>query len=198
MNGTLDYYNSNAADYAKQTLTVDFSETQDRFLEKLPAGALILDFGCGAGRDTKYFLEHGYIVTAVDGSPELCEIASKHTGIPVRQMFFQDLNDAEAYDGIWACASVLHLPIDILNDVFSRMSTAVRTNGILYVSFKYGCFEGERNDRWFTDFTEEKFLTFLQRFPELAIVNMWTSNDVRPGRENEKWLNIILQKTVSR
>ena len=198
MNGTLDYYCLNAADYAKQTLTVDFSDTQDRFLEKLPAGAHILDFGCGAGRDTKYFLEHGYIVTAVDGSPELCEIASKHTGIPVRHMFFQDLNDAEAYDGIWACASVLHLPIDILNDVFSRMSTAVRTNGILYVSFKYGSFEEERNDRWFTDFTEEKFLTFLQRFPELAIVNMWTSNDVRPGRENEKWLNIILLKTVSR
>ena len=198
MNGTLDYYNLNAEDYARQTLTVDFSDTQDRFLEILPAGAHILDFGCGAGRDTKYFLEHGYIVSAVDGSPELCEIASKHTGIPVRQMFFQDLNDAEAYDGIWACASVLHLPIDILNDVFSRMSIAVRTNGILYVSFKYGCFEGERNSRWFTDFTKEKFLTFLQRFPELAIVNMWTSNDVRPGRENEKWLNIILRKTVSR
>ncbi|MBQ6480684.1 MAG: class I SAM-dependent methyltransferase [Anaerolineaceae bacterium] len=198
MNGTLDYYNLNAEDYAKQTLTVDFSDTQDRFLKKLPAGALILDFGCGAGRDTKYFLEHGYIVTAVDGSPELCEIASKHTGIPVRQMFFQDLNDAEAYDGIWACASVLHLPIDILNDVFSRMSTAVRTNGILYVSFKYGCFEGQRNGRWFTDFTEEKFLTFLQRFSELAIEKMWTSNDVRPGRENEKWLNIILRKTVFR
>ena len=198
MNGTLDYYNLNAEDYAKQTLTVDFSDTQDRFLKKLPAGALILDFGCGAGRDTKYFLEHGYIVTAVDGSPELCEIASKHTGIPVRQMFFQDLNDAEAYDGIWACASVLHLPIDILNDVFSRMSTAVRTNGILYVSFKYGCFEGQRNGRWFTDFTEEKFLTFLQRFSDLAIEKMWTSNDVRPGRENEKWLNIILRKTVFR
>ena len=195
---TLDYYDQNASEFILGTLMADMGEARHCFTDYLPAHALILDLGCGSGRDTRFFLDKGFRVDAIDGSEEVCAKASAYTGIHVRKMLFNELEAQNIYDGIWACASVLHLPIDILNDVFSRMSTAVRTNGILYVSFKYGCFEGERNDRWFTDFTEEKFLTFLQRFPELAIVNMWTSNDVRPGRENEKWLNIILRKTVSR
>ena len=100
MNQTLNYYTENASDFAAGTVNVDFSATQVRFLSILPAGATILDFGCGSGRDTKAFLARGYRVTATDGSPELCKIASAYTGIPVRQMLFNELDDVEAYDGI--------------------------------------------------------------------------------------------------
>jgi len=197
MDKTLNYYKENAEKYAEQTLPVNFSASQDRFLKKLKSGSHILDFGCGAGRDSKYFLDHGYAVTAVDGSQELCDIASCYTGQSVRQMLFQELDEADVYDGIWACASILHLQINELNEVFRKMITALKMDGIIYSSFKYGLFEGERNERWFTDFSEEKMDTFLLNFPELTLEDIWESYDVRPGREEEKWLNIILRKTVS-
>lgn len=197
MNQTLNYYAENAADFAADTVNVDFSATQERFLALLPAGASILDFGCGSGRDTKAFLERGYRVTAVDGSPELCTLASAYTGIPVRQMLFAKLDDVEAYDGIWACASILHVPSAELPDIFRRMITALKPGGIIYTSFKYGTYEGERNGRLFTDFTEETFAAFLKQFPELTIEDQWISADVRPGRSNEKWLNVILCKDYS-
>ena len=176
------------------TVNVDFSSIQKRFLTRLQPGASILDFGCGSGRDTKAFLAWGYRVTAIDGSQELCAIASANTGLPVRQMLFDELNDVEAYDGIWACASILHVPSADLPDIFRRMITALKPGGIIYTSFKYETFEGERNGRRFTDFTEETFATFLKQFPELTTEDQWISTDVRPGQSNEKWLNVILGK----
>lgn len=83
---TLQYYNANAKSFTANTFFVDFSQIQQEFLITLPPGAYILDFGCGSGRDTKYFLEHGYKVDAIDGSLELCKLASAHTGIKVRQI----------------------------------------------------------------------------------------------------------------
>ena len=194
MDKTLDYYAKNAADFAAGTVNVEFSAVRERFLAELPRGASVLDLGCGSGRDTKTFLERGCRVTAVDGSPELCAIASAYTGIPVRQMLFTELDAREEYDGIWACASVLHVPSADLPEVFRRMITALRPGGILYTSFKYGTFEGERNGRRFTDFTEETFAAFLSRFPELAITDQWISADVRPARGSEQWLNLLMRK----
>lgn len=104
---TLDYYNQNAKKFITGTISVDFGIVQNRFLDKLHPGAKILDYGCGSGRDTKYFLEQGCKVTAIDGSQELCKLASEYTGIPVKHMLFQDLDEKEAYDGIWACSSNL-------------------------------------------------------------------------------------------
>ena len=151
MNKTLNYYNENAQSFASGTVSVEFTEMQDKFLQKLNPGAYILDFGCGAGRDTKYFLDQGYLVEAIDGSEQLCQIASKHTGIKVRQMLFQELKVNEKYDGIWACASILHLPKKELKEVFKKMLTALKPGGRIYTSFKYGEYEGMRNGRYFTD-----------------------------------------------
>ena len=197
MNKTLNYYAQNAEKYSADTVAVEFSDVQNRFLSKLAPGAAILDFGCGSGRDTKAFLDQGYHVTAVDGSPELCAIASAYTGVPVRQMLFQELDDHEIYDGIWACASILHVQTIELPNVFRRMITALKPVGFVYTSFKFGTFEGERNSRWFCDFTEETFAEFLRQFPELSINDQWISTDVRPGRNDERWLNVILQKLAN-
>ena len=191
----LQYYDNHAASFAADTCSVDFSEIRARFMRNLLPGAVILDFGCGSGRDTKAFLEQGFRVIAVDGSEELCKIASVYTGIPVRKMLFQELEETEEYDGIWACASILHVPRTTLPDILKRMCKALKGNGIIYTSFKYGTFEGERDGRYFTDFTEETFRDLIRKTNNLWIEEEWISTDVRPGREEQKWLNIILRKT---
>ncbi len=193
-NQTLSYYNTNAQAFTDSTLNVDFSYTQNKFLEKLNAGASILDFGCGSGRDTKYFLEKGYVVEAIDGSEELCKLASEYTGIEVRHMFFQDLQEVEKYDAIWACSSILHLPYEELADVLNKMAAALKNNGLIYTSFKYGTFEGVRNGRYFTDMTEESLEKLVQGVNGLEIEETWITADVRPGRGEEKWLNLFLRK----
>ena len=194
MNKTIDYYNLNAKKFIENTLNADMHITQDRFLRLLAENRFILDFGCGSGRDTKYFLEKGYRVEATDGSSELCKLASAFTGIEVKEMLFQDLDASGKYEGIWACSSILHLPKKELLPVIRKMCDALKDNGVIYTSFKYGDFEGERNGRYFTDFTEDTFDKFIKVIPELTIEEAWSTSDVRPGREEEKWLNLILRK----
>ena len=153
---TLDYYNKNAKKFITGTISVDFGIVQNRFLDKC----------CK--------------VTAIDGSQELCKLASEYTGIPVKHMLFQDLDEKEAYDGIWACSSILHVPTNELRDIIKKMANALRAHGIIYTSFKYGTFEGERNGRYFTDMTEETFAKLIQDMDELET--------------EEQWLNLILRK----
>ena len=191
---TIDYYDNNALKFVSGTLDVDFTETQDAFLSLIPEGGLILDFGCGSGRDSRYFLSKGYKVEAADGSETLCEIASENTGLEVRKMLFSELNDNEKFDGIWACASVLHLTKEELRMVLLKMVHAVKTGGYIYVSFKYGDFEGYRGERYFSDFTEKIFREYISVISGMDIVKDWITSDVRPGRSDEKWLNIILKK----
>ena len=193
-NNTLGYYDAHADEFYKSTINVAFATMQERFLTKLKKGSYILDFGCGSGRDTKYFLELGYGVEAVDGSKELCKLASAYTGIAVKNMFFQELSEVDKYDGIWACSSILHLSVPDLTDVMRKMIIALKENGIIYTSFKYGTFMGERNGRFFTDMTEESFADFLSGIDGLEVEEQWTTSDVRPGRGEEKWLNLILRK----
>ena len=197
-NQTLNYYNANAQDFVQGTVGVDFHITQDRFLAQLEEGASILDFGCGSGRDTKYFLERGYAVEATDGSKELCKLASEHTGISVKKMLFDELYAVAKYDGIWACASILHLGWADLVVVMRKMVRAVKGEGVIYTSFKYGHFTGERNGRFFTDLDEEGLARLLKEVGGLEVKELWITGDVRPGRGEEKWLNVLLKKRCFR
>lgn len=191
---TLAYYDNNAEDFYKCTVAVEFSSVQNLFLSMLNQDSHILDFGCGSGRDTKFFLEQGYFVDAIDGSAELCKLASEYTGITVKKMLFQELAEVNKYDGIWACSSILHLPVNELGDVMKKMAVALKDKGIIYTSFKYGTFSGERNGRFFTDMTEDTFAEFLRKLGSLKVEEQWITSDVRPGRGEEKWLNLILRK----
>ncbi len=194
VNKTLSYYNINAKEFTQGTVNVDFSHTQNRFLDKLAQNAYILDFGCGSGRDAKYFLDKGYSVEAIDGSKELCKVASEYTGIEVKNMFFQELDACEKYDAIWACSSILHLSRDELVDVLGKMVDALKENGLIYTSFKYGTYEGERNGRYFIDMNEAGIKALIQEVSGMKIEETWITSDVRPGRGEEKWLNLFLRK----
>ena len=180
--------------FIENTQNADMHLAQEKFLQLLPGSASILDFGCGSGRDTKYFLEKGYQVAATDGSAELCRLAGSFTGIKVKEMLFQELDEIGLYDGIWACSSILHLPKQELLPVIQKMCIALKDNGVIYTSFKYSNFEGERNGRYFTDFMEDIFREFIKVIPELTVEDQWITLDVRPGRGEEKWLNLILRK----
>lgn len=181
---TLDYYNKNAGEFAEQTQNVDFSSIQNKFIALLNPAGYILDFGCGAGRDTKFFVEAGYTVDAWDGSSELCRIASKYSGVKVKNKLFNELEEEQKYDGIWACSSILHLPVSELKDVLGRIFLALKYGGIFYTSFKYGNFVGNRNGRYFTDMTEDTFAKLLEEYPQIEIIDSWRTGDVRPGRES--------------
>ena len=194
MDPTIDYYNLNAENFIQSTQNVDMHLAQDKFLHLLNEGAAILDFGCGSGRDTRYFLDKGYQVTATDGSAELCRWASAFTGIEVKEMLFGELDKIDTYDGIWAYSSILHLPKNELLPVIKKMCDALKSTGVIYTSFKYSDFEGVRNGRYFTDFTEDSFKKFIAEIPELTIEDYWITGDVRPGRGDERWLNLILRK----
>ena len=206
---TLDYYDRHAGEFASDTKDIRFTQIQDRFLQHLAPGALILDFGCGSGRDSRYFLSKGYRVEACDGSQEMVRIASQTAGIRVRQMLFGELAEEDRYDGIFACASILHVPSAQLPDIFARMGRALKAGGILYVSFKYGTYEGLRSGRYFTDLTEGGLRQILDAAAspdhggagtagrwKFGILETWISGDARPGREKEKWLNALLRKEV--
>ena len=192
-NKTLDYYNHHAQSFISITVSVNFKPVQDKFIHALN-GPKVLDFGCGSGRDTKYFLQSGLQVTAVDGSEEMCRCASEYTGIKVQHMLFQELSEKNTYDGIWACASILHLSKEELHQVILKMADALRISGIIYTSFKYGDFEGERNGRYFTDFTIKSFTEFIRNITGIQIEDYWITGDARPGRGEQKWLNLILRK----
>ena len=191
---TINYYNEKTQDFIDSTVNVDFTATQDKFINKLQTGCHILDFGCGSGRDSKYFNDQGFQVTAIDGSIELCKFASELTGLEVNHMYFQDLCDVEVYDAIWACSSILHLPYSDLKDVMLKMIVALKQDGIIYTSFKYGNFEGMRNGRYFTNMDNAKFDDFISQYPNITVEELWVTGDVRPGRSNEQWLNVILRK----
>jgi len=193
---TIAYYDKNAEYFAQGTQNVEFTKVQDYFLALLPHDGRILDFGCGSGRDTKYFLNKGFQTDAIDGSVELCKLASVYTGIDVKHMLFSEFDACDLYDGIWACASVLHLPQGELKNIFLKMICALKDRGYIYTSFKYGDFEGYRNERYFTDFTEATFRQFIGEVPGIKMKERWVSDDVRPDRNEGKWLNIILQKQI--
>lgn len=193
---TLEYYNRNTKEFIENTRNVEMSETIQIFLQHLPPNAHILDFGCGSGRDVKYFLEKGYQVDAIDAVGELCKEASLFTGIEVKRMDFMDLDVVEKYDGIWACASILHLSSKDLVAVLEKIATALKPRGVLYTSFKYGTFEGLRNGRYFIDMTEQKITDVLKEVGLFSVEGEWVSTDIRPGREVEKWLNLILRKKI--
>ena len=194
-NTTLSYYDQNAIGFANSTIQADLSAQYAIFMKYLKPGSYILDLGCGSGRDSKYFfIDHKYSVEAIDGSPELCKIASNFLDQPVRRLLFEDIDYIEQFEAVWACSSLLHVCKDILPDILIKVYKALKPDGVIYMSFKYGSFSGERSGRWFTDLTEHDLVEIIEHTGCFKILEMYVSDDTRPGRSHEKWLNVILEK----
>jgi len=190
---TIDYYNKHAEEFTASTFEVDMESLYQPFLAQLPEGTRILDVGCGSGRDTLAFKNKGYQVDAIDYSEELVKKASRLTAIPIKLKSFYEIDDYEAYDGIWACASLLHCESNHLKEVIGKLVSALKPNGVLYMSFKYGNGDREKDGRQFTDLDEVQAKALLEQFDNVQQIQQWITVDKRPERE-EQWLNLLWKK----
>ena len=190
---SIDYYQQQAASFYQGTVSVDMAPLYQRFLPYVPAGGHIVDAGCGSGRDSLYFANLGFTVSAFDASPVLVELAQQHTGLPVSLCRFEEFTAIDPVDAIWACASLLHVPRSDLKAVMAHLSAALKANGIFYCSFKYGQDDVSRGGRHFTNLDEVGLSELITELP-LTLLEHWQTGDLRPGREHERWLNAILRK----
>jgi SAM-dependent methyltransferase len=191
---TIRFYDDHTDEYVSGTVDVDMESLYRPFLELVPEGGKILDAGCGSGRDTKALLDRGYQVTAIDASANMVEATTRLTGQPAKQMRFQGLEDQNEFDAIWACASLLHVSLDEFDEVLERFAVALRPGGICYLSFKEGDSERTEGGRLFTDFTESSLRAKLEQQPSFVAVCIWITNDLRPGRSEERWANALVRK----
>ncbi|MDM1248955.1 methyltransferase domain-containing protein [Acinetobacter sp. R933-2] len=190
---TIHYYNKYSSEFIESTFDVDMESLYLPFLKNIPEGGLVLDLGCGSGRDTLAFKNKGYKVEAMDYSEALVEQATTLTGIQIRHESFYELTDSNQYDGIWACASLLHCDRNRLPDVLKRIYNALRRGGICYMSFKYGSTDREKDGRAFTDLDEVQAKELLDQLQGVEVLQQWITVDKRPDR-NEEWLNILWKK----
>ena len=188
-NSNIDYYNIYADDFYAGSVDADMSEWRNRFIKYLPDGGRVLDAGCGSGRDSKAFIVQGYSVVAIDASREMCLRASELLGQEVWQMRFDEMSFDGEFDGVWACASLLHVPVSEMADVLKKIKHGLRPEGIFYASFKYGEGETEKDERKFTNYTLESVCELMEG-TGFRVLECDISYDVRPGRE-EKWVNVI-------
>ncbi|MDF2180137.1 class I SAM-dependent methyltransferase [Aliiglaciecola sp. CAU 1673] len=187
------FYQIHATQFFQDTQSVDMQPLYQRFLPLLAPGAHILDAGCGSGRDAKYFSEQGFVVSAFDASPALVGMAREFTGLDIELSTFDAYQAKQPLDAIWACASLLHVPVAKLAQTFNHLASQLSQNGLFYCSFKYGEGEVQRGNRLFTDLTEHGLAQVLASTP-LEICDRWKTADLRQGREQEPWLNAILRK----
>ena len=193
---TLKYYNENAEAYCEATKNGNMEEAYNRFLVLLPDKAYILDFGCGSGRDSKYFLAHGYTVRAIDGSEKLCELASEYIGQKVDYMKFDELSDVETYDGIWACASILHVEREDLPNILRKMITALKEGGVIYTSFKKGDQEVVQDGKYYNYINKEILEAMLREVdPDSQIVEYYENSTVaNVNRPPATWGSYLIKK----
>lgn len=182
---TLEFYDSDPEAYSRKTFGADMSGPRGRFLVRLPPKARILDLGCGSGRDSLAFRSMGFDAVPVDGSEGMCRVAESNTGLHVRRMLFSELDYEDEFDGVWACASLLHADSADLPSIFAAVHRSLRRHGVFFCCFKYGDFEGIRDGRHYTDMTESSLGDLLSS-SGFAAEDMWTSDT-----GGFRWVNAV-------
>ena len=145
--------------------------------------------------DSRAFLKRGYEVTALDASGTMPELASRHIGRRALRMSFDQVRFRERFDGVWASASLLHVPRQSTAKMLERLVIALKVGGVMYASFKYGEEEVVRNGCLFSDCSEDSFRRLLETRPELESVRLWRTTDLRPECTATVWLNVLLRKS---
>lgn len=191
---TINYYNTKTREFIDRTINADMDFCRNKFLDLLKPGASVLDAGCGSGRDSRVFLESGYDVQAIDASVEMCRMAAEYIGQPVRCMRFDEMAYDGEFDGIWACASLLHVRKEELPAILRRMHKALRPGGILYASVKYGDAQEERLGRFFSDYRMEELKDVFSRDRLFETIECFETEDVRPDYKEKPWVNILVRK----
>jgi SAM-dependent methyltransferase len=198
MTDTIGYYDRHARAFYDTTVEVALDHLYAPFLALLPPRASILDVGCGSGRDGKRFKDLGHDVSLVEPSDELARLAEALVGQPVLRSRFQELGFGEEFDGVWASASLLHVPRADMDDVLGRLWRALRPGGVLYASFKHGEGERVRHGRFFNSYTEASFAALIARHRGWEPLTHLLTEDVRTTHRGEVWLNVLLRRVDQR
>ena len=194
MNTTLEYYDENAEKYVKESFALTARDNQDMFLSFVKRGGHILDFGCGSGRDTAFFLMKGFTVQPTDGCESICKLASEYLKMPVKVLEFNELDEEDEYDAVYASASIMHLEHDKLMELYPKIIRALKKDGILYASFEYGEEDGYVDMCYYTRMTEKKYTDFVEQFPQLKRVMQNTFHQ-KSGSTDLVWYQSIVRKT---
>jgi len=191
---TIEYYNQNSKAYFNNTVNLDLKDLYAPFVALVPKSGKILDAGCGSGRDALFFKKNGFTIVAFDASEKLVKLSSEVLGQPVLHITFEELFFKDEFDGIWACASLTHIPKSRLSFVINKLSLSLKEGGIFYASFKYGTNEYIRDGRLFSCYDEASLGDLLKGHKNLKPLHLWISEDVRQDRTGENWLNVLLAK----
>jgi SAM-dependent methyltransferase len=194
-NKTIDYYNENAESFYQRTVGLDLIEIYEKFLKQVPDSCTILDVGCGSGRDTLYFLNNGYEVISIDASSEMVKLSSKLTNQNTSLLNIEDIAFKDQFEGIWACASLLHIDESKTTDVYHKLRDAMKMNGFCYASYKYGNGTEVREGRYYSHYDEDSFQKMFENIKGLEIVELWDTLDLKEDGNDEKWLNILLRRS---
>jgi 2-polyprenyl-3-methyl-5-hydroxy-6-metoxy-1,4-benzoquinol methylase len=194
--GTLAYYDQHANEFIERTAGLSMAHLYEPFLALVPAGGRILDAGCGSGRDAAEFARRGFSVTAFDGSAQMARLASERSGLHVLHLTFEKIAWRAEFDGVWACASLLHVPSEQVSDALDRLVRSLRPGGVLFVSVKAGNFEGQREGRWFSDRSPSALHDLLADTADLEVIRIWEADDVRPGLAS-KWVNSLAARRMT-
>jgi len=195
MTATIDYYNKNAQGFYNRTIHADMSAICDEFLSLIPQGSRILDAGCGSGRDSKYFIGRGFNVHAIDASVEMVKLAAMEIGQDVHNMRFLEMGFCNEFEGVWANASLLHVPFEETSAVYKLIHQSLKPDGIFYGSYKYGQGPMPTEDREFYNMDELTVIPYLSDLFE--IIKVWKTEDTRSQvspSPNRAWLNFLAKK----
>src|SRR4030095_741721 len=163
---TLGHYDQRAAQFWEGTKDHDVSQNYQALLGALPQrrGLHLLDLGCGPGRDLLYFKNLGHHAVGLEGSPKFCQMARAYSDCEVLAQDFLKLNlKSESFDGIFANASLFHVPSQELSRVLRELWTALKSGGILFSSNPRGNEEGWDGERYGTFMEWETFEKYLKK-----------------------------------
>lgn len=194
MNKTLDFYNLNYDEYFNSTVNGNMNKQYDDFLDGIPKKGLIMDLGCGSGRDSKYFLKNGYRVVSIDGSKSLAKKASEYLSQEVLVMDFNDVLYKNKFDGIWACASLLHIPKDEFIFVMNNLLFSLKRKGKMYISLKEGIGESYEGDRFYQYYSDDEIRKIISNIGGLKLTKSYSSQSVTNPNENRRWNNYFFIK----
>ena len=135
---TIEFYNTNAQKYSSYSYEHEKGELYQKFLNYLPEKGSILDAGCGAGWDTKFFLKNGYTVTALDASVKLLEVIETHKNLEKIESDFLNFKSKKIFDGIWASFSLQHLPKSDFKPALKILKNSLSKIGFFYIGIHKG------------------------------------------------------------
>ncbi|PKM58211.1 MAG: SAM-dependent methyltransferase [Firmicutes bacterium HGW-Firmicutes-3] len=190
---SINYYNNNAENFINDTFYLSMSELMNEFLTYVGNTGTILDLGCGSGRDALEFQKRGYKVFAVDGSKEMIAHTSKFLSDKAICSTFSDYETNIKFHGIWALASLLHVPEADMITILRKYRDLLAEDGVFFMSFKNRKNNYEKDGRCFTCYTKEKLLSVLSEVGSLDVIKFIDTVDIREGREDEKWISAIVK-----